>query len=169
MYPYAIYIEREREQHSQCSSILVQRIPWSSLAGYSPQCLKESDTTEVTQNTHTQTHTHIHMALCLSQNAQNVTEQRGNLHGCKILKYSTKKLEDASTEYGIPRWCSGEELTHQPKTQETQVGSLGWEELLEKEMATDSSVLAWKVPWTDRGDWCAAVHGVTKSRTQLRN
>ena len=30
---------------------------------------------------------------------------------------------------------------------ETQVQSLGWEDLLEKEMATHSSILAWKIPW----------------------
>ena len=33
------------------------------------------------------------------------------------------------------------------KTQETWVQSLGQEDLLEKEMATHSSVLAWKIPW----------------------
>ena len=33
--------------------------------------------------------------------------------------------------------------------QETWVQSLGWEDLLEKEMATHSSVLAWKIPWTE--------------------
>ena len=33
--------------------------------------------------------------------------------------------------------------------QETQVQSLGWEDSLEKEMATDSSILAWKIPWTE--------------------
>ena len=32
--------------------------------------------------------------------------------------------------------------------QETQVQSLGWEEPLEKEMATHSSILAWRTPWT---------------------
>ena len=31
--------------------------------------------------------------------------------------------------------------------QETQVGSLGWEDPLEKEMAAHSSILAWKIPW----------------------
>ena len=31
--------------------------------------------------------------------------------------------------------------------QETQVQSLGWEDLLEKEMATHCSILAWKIPW----------------------
>ena len=33
--------------------------------------------------------------------------------------------------------------------QETQFGSLGWEDPLEKGMATHSSVLAWRTPWTE--------------------
>ena len=33
--------------------------------------------------------------------------------------------------------------------QETQVQSLGWEDLLEKEMATHSSILAWRIPWIE--------------------
>ena len=32
---------------------------------------------------------------------------------------------------------------------ETRVGSLGWEDPLEKEMVTHSSTLAWKIPWTE--------------------
>ena len=32
--------------------------------------------------------------------------------------------------------------------QEMWVGSLGWEDFLEKEMATHSSILAWEIPWT---------------------
>ena len=32
---------------------------------------------------------------------------------------------------------------------ETWVQSLGWEDLLEKEMATHSRILAWKIPWTE--------------------
>ena len=35
-----------------------------------------------------------------------------------------------------------------PTMQETQVQSLGQEDLLEKEMATHSSILSWKIPWT---------------------
>ena len=50
--------------------------------------------------------------------------------------------------------------------QETQVLSLGWEDLLQKEMATHSRILAWKNP-VDRGAWWATVHGVVKSQTQL--
>ena len=34
--------------------------------------------------------------------------------------------------------------------QETWVQSLGWEDPLEKEMATHSSILAWRIPWTEK-------------------
>ena len=37
-----------------------------------------------------------------------------------------------------------------PLIQETWVRSLGWEDPLEKEMATDSSILAWRIPWTEK-------------------
>ena len=39
-------------------------------------------------------------------------------------------------------------VKHLPAMQETQVQPLGWEDPLEKEMATHSSILAWKTPWT---------------------
>ena len=49
-----------------------------------------------------------------------------------------------------------------PAIQETQVGSLGWEDPVEKEMATHSSILAWRIAM-ERGAWWAAVHGVAES------
>ena len=39
-----------------------------------------------------------------------------------------------------------------PKIQETQVRSLGWEDPLEEGMATHSSILAWKIQWTEEPD-----------------
>ena len=48
-------------------------------------------------------------------------------------------------------------------TQETWVRSLGWEDLLEKGMATHSSILAWRIPM-DRRIW-ATVDGVARSWT----
>ena len=36
-----------------------------------------------------------------------------------------------------------------PAMQETSVRSLGWKDLLEEGMATHSSILAWKIPWTE--------------------
>ena len=35
------------------------------------------------------------------------------------------------------------------ETPETRVGSLSWEDALEKEMASHSSILAWRIPWTE--------------------
>ena len=40
-------------------------------------------------------------------------------------------------------------LKNLPAVQETWVQSLGWEDPLEKEMATHSSILAWKISWTE--------------------
>ena len=51
-----------------------------------------------------------------------------------------------------------------PAMQETWVQSLGLEDPLEKKMATHSSILAWRIPWT-----VATVHGVAKSQIRLSN
>ena len=40
-------------------------------------------------------------------------------------------------------------VKHLPAMQKTRVPSLGWEDPLEKEMATYSSTLAWKIPWAE--------------------
>ena len=40
-------------------------------------------------------------------------------------------------------------VKHLSTMQETWVQSLGWEDLLEKEMATHSSIFAWKIPWME--------------------
>ena len=53
-----------------------------------------------------------------------------------------------------------------PAVSEAWVRSLGWEDLLEKGVATHSSILAWRIPM-DRGAWWATVCGVAKSWTQL--
>ena len=57
----------------------------------------------------------------------------------QIIIYLTKRK-------GFP--CGSEE-ENLPAMQETQVQSLGQEDPLEKEMATHSSVLAWRIPWTE--------------------
>ena len=51
--------------------------------------------------------------------------------------------------------------------QETQVQSLGGEDPLEKEMATHSSIIAWRIPWTEEPG-LTTVHWVTKSQTQRK-
>ena len=40
-------------------------------------------------------------------------------------------------------------LKHLPPMRETRVQSLGWEDPLEREMVTHSSILAWRIPWAE--------------------
>ena len=51
--------------------------------------------------------------------------------------------------------------------QEMRVQFLGQEDPPEKEIATHTSILAWKIPM-GRGAWWATVHGVAKSQTRLK-
>ena len=51
-------------------------------------------------------------------------------------------------------WASlvAQRVKRLPIVRETWVQSLGWEDPLEKEMATHSSTLAWKIPWMEKPD-----------------
>ena len=62
------------------------------------------------------------------------------------------------TEYN---WASlvVQPVKNLPAMCETWAWSLGWEDTLEREKATHSSILDWRIPWT--------IHGATKSQTQL--
>ena len=59
-----------------------------------------------------------------------------------------------------------------PTIQETQVRSLGREDALEKEMATHSSTLAWKIPWMEEPGrlqcLCSMEDGLEGTRVQTR-
>ena len=60
-------------------------------------------------------------------------------------------LQHHSSKASILR-CSAfftQSVKNLPAVQETQVQFLGWEDPLEKEMATHSSILTWRIPWTD--------------------
>ena len=63
----------------------------------------------------------------------------------------TEQLSLSEPSMGFPESSVDKEST-------CSVGDLGWEDPLEKGMATRSSILAWRIPWT-------IVHGVTKSQT----
>ena len=76
-------------------------------------------------------------------------------------------LRDKSSIHGNPLQYSWASLVAQlvknlPSMQDTWVQTLGWEDSLEKQMATNSSILAWRIPM-DRGAWWATVQRVTKS------
>ena len=59
-------------------------------------------------------------------------------------------------------FSDGSVVKNLPTTQEMQVQSLGREDTLEKEMATHSSLLAWKIPWTK-----SLVGGTPRSHKEL--
>ena len=63
-------------------------------------------------------------------------------------------------------------LKNLPAVQETQVRSLSWEDPLEKEMATHSSILAWKISWTQEpgglcSPWGREESGMTEQLTLI--
>ena len=54
-----------------------------------------------------------------------------------------------------------------PTMWETWLQPLGWEDSLEEDMTTNSSILAWRIPM-NRGAWWATIHGVTELDTTER-
>ena len=55
---------------------------------------------------------------------------------------------DWATELNWTEWLISQESTAMQEPQETQVQSVGQEDPLEEGMATHSSILAWRIPWT---------------------
>ena len=55
----------------------------------------------------------------------------------------------SSTIWGFPHASVVKNLPAMQKPQEMWVLSLGWEDPLEEEMANHSSILAWRIPWTE--------------------
>ena len=76
-----------------------------------------------------------------------------------ILLVITFDLIIIASNSGLPRW-----LKNLPAKQETRVQSLGWKDPLEKEMTTHSSILAWRIPWTEELGRLRSM-GLQKSRT----
>ena len=67
---------------------------------------------------------------------------------------------------GLP---SDSAIKNLPAKQELQVQSLGQEDSLEEGMASHSSILAWRIPWTEEPGGLYTVHGVAKSCSQLND
>ena len=82
-----------------------------------------------------------------------------------ILTFPQVYIGDVSTSSVL--WASlvAQKIKNLPEMWETWVRALGWEDPLEKGMATHSSVLSWRIPM-DKGAWWATVHGVAKSQTR---
>ena len=55
-------------------------------------------------------------------------------------------------------------VKNQPAKQETWVQSLGWKDPLEEDMATHSSILAWRIPWTEEPGGLQSVGSQSQTR-----
>ena len=68
-----------------------------------------------------------------------------------IKNYSLIHLKTCSSLYDDEHLGSpgGSVVVNPPTKQETRVLSLGWEDPLEKDVATHSNILAWRIPWTE--------------------
>ena len=80
-----------------------------------------------------------------------------------VFTFQHNKMSQTHLELLLP-WLSlvAQMVKNLPAMQETQARSLDREDPLKENLATHSSVLAWRMPWTDATD-----HGVAKSQTRL--
>ena len=70
-------------------------------------------------------------------------------------KFFSSDASYAEAQIHILTFLVTQMVKNLPTMQETQVQSLGQEDLLEKEMATHSSILTWKIPWTEELGGCS--------------
>ena len=68
---------------------------------------------------------------------------------CIMDIYNVCVCVQAMYMYIFQGFLGGSDGNNLPVMWETWVRSLGWEDLLEKGMATDSSILTWRIPWTE--------------------
>ena len=90
--------------------------------------------------------------------AKEIVEEDGFVWTCWLL--------ELVIELWLPSWLSGKESASQAGDIETRVQSLSWEDALEKETETYSSVLGWGIPWTEEPGGLQAI--TLQSKTQLK-
>ena len=94
---------------------------------------------------------------------------RGNAPGSEMnmakLQRGATSRSQASWSQPVRAFYMAQSVKNLPAKQETQAPSLGWEDPLEEEMITHSSIPAWRLPM-ERGAWQTAAHRV-KSGTRL--
>ena len=77
--------------------------------------------------------------------------------------HKQNELRDVVKKKIASQWFNGKESS----ANAGDVGLIsGWVDPLEEEMATHSSILAWKIPLTERGAWQTTVHEVAESWTR---
>ena len=105
--------------------------------------------------------------------------RKRNLNLAKRIIFLRLRKKNACVEHAFSEMLSYDQLCvlwaspvaqmvkNPPAMWETWVQSLGWEDPLEEGEATHSSILAWRIPWTEEPGGLCMVHGVTESWTQL--
>ena len=91
----------------------------------------------------------ILMMLCAWILPMNVSKSLipTSLPGQMVRKTQKTFFEFSLITRGLPKWLSGKRICL--PMQEMWICSLGRKDILEKKMATHSSILAWKIPWTE--------------------
>ena len=83
-----------------------------------------------------------------------------------ILSFIHINYNLVGTIAGLPRWSTGKESTCRCRRGRRDGRSVGQEDSLEEEMATHSSTLAWRIPWTEEPDGLQSI--ASQSWTQLK-
>ena len=73
------------------------------------------------------------------------------------MKLLSARMKSEKRKFSLRASLMAQMVKNPPAMWETWIQSLGWEDPLEKDMTTHSSILAWRMPWT--------VHGIAKSQT----
>ena len=76
-------------------------------------------------------------------------KQGRNIHPERSAGVLNEQHKEADLTHTYRASLVAQSVKNLPAVQETRVRSLGWEDPLEKEMATHSSILAWKISWTE--------------------
>ena len=79
---------------------------------------------------------------------------------CSPLKTPSlhKNCQDLNPVWMFPWWLSGKEsICNADTVGELDVRSLGWKDFLEKGMATDFRILAWRILWTEEPSWLQSI------------
>ena len=121
------------------SSILAWRIPWTEQSGGLQSMVS-----------HRVGHNWSNLA-CVQMKLHIISEEilNNSPHSTINVLFKVDNSADSNPLInGLASSLVAQMVNHLPTMREAQVWSLGWEDTLEKEIATHSSTLAWKIPWT---------------------
>ena len=85
-----------------------------------------------------------------------------------MFRVRASTYEFARMQFSLRGFPGGSVVKNPPANAGNVFQSPGWEDPLEKEMATYSSILAWRIPWTEESGGFQSM-GLQKSRAQLSN